>query len=237
MATTDARPLTADDRRTPRDLRHTWRVLLALLAPLPLLGMGISYLVDPVPQDGPFSGMVAAAADERGAALLAVWAGLPFLVGLVPATAALAWVCRRQVPLLTSLGVLLTIPGFLAAFALLPAQNVHALVTAADGLDAGTVAALDDAVVEQPWALLATLLFLLGITVGLPVLGVALWRSGTAPRWMAALLIAGTATHIFVPSSAGKGLGLLVGAVGFLGVTLALLRMSDEKFDLPPIGR
>ena len=237
MSTTDARPLTAEDRRTPHDLRRTWRVLLALLAPLPLLGMGISYLVDPVPQDGPFSGMVAAAADDRGAALLAVWAGLPFLVGLVPATAALAWVCRRQVPVLTSVGVWLTIPGFLAAFALLPAQNVHALVTADDGLDAGTVAALDDAVVEQPWVLLATLLFLLGITVGLPVLGVALWRSGTAPRWTAALLIAGTATHIFVPGPAGKGLGLLVGAVGFLGVTLALLRTSDEEFDLPPVGR
>lgn len=237
MSTTDARPLTADDRRTPHDLRRTWRVLLALLAPLPLLGMGISYLVDPVPQDGPFSGMVAAAADDRGAALLAVWAGLSFLVGLVPATAALAWVCRRQAPVLTSVGVWLTIPGFLAAFALLPAQNVHALVTADNALDASTVAALDDAVVEQPWVLLATLLFLLGITVGLPVLGVALWRSGTAPRWTAALLIAGTATHIFVPGPAGTGLGLLVGAVGFLGVTLALLRTSDEEFDLPPVGR
>ena len=237
MSTTDARPVTAEDRRTPHDLRRTWRVLLALLAPLPLLGMGISYLVDPVPQDGPFSGMVAAAADDRGAALLAVWVGLPFLVGLVPATAALAWVCRRQVPILTSVGVWLTIPGFLAAFALLPAENVHALVTADNGLDAGTVDALDDAVLEQPWVLVATLLFLLGITVGLPVLGVALWRSGTAPRWTAALLIAGTATHIFVPGSAGKGLGLLVGAVGFLGVTLALLRTSDEEFDLPPVGR
>ena len=42
-------------------------------------------------------------------------------------------------------------------------------------------------------------------------------------------------THV-PPSSAVRS-RIEVGAVGFLGVTLALLRTSDEEFDLPPVGR
>ncbi len=71
----------------------------------------------------------------------------------------------------------------------------------------------------------------------MPLLGIALWRAKAAPRWLAACLIAGTVTHPFFPGHLAQGIGLLVGAVGFVGVSRALLRMRDDEFDVPPAGR
>ena len=79
------------------------------------------------------------------------------------------------------------------------------------------------------------LLFISGIVVGLPLLGIALWRSRVAPRWMAIALIIGGATHPFLPNHVVAGIGLLVAGIGFAGATRALLRMTNNEFDLPPV--
>ena len=73
--------------------------------------------------------------------------------------------------------------------------------------------------------------------VGLPLLGIALWRSRVAPRWMASALIIGGATHPFLPNHVVAGIGLLVAGLGFAGATRALLRMTNDDFDLPPMSR
>src|SRR3954447_20162038 len=109
--------------RTRRDARGFWRVALAVIAPLPLLGMGLGYAVAPYGGDDPFASTVQAMRDHHGAALAAMLLGLPFVLFLVPATATLAWVTRRRTPLLTTIGACLTVPGFLFAFALLPADS------------------------------------------------------------------------------------------------------------------
>jgi hypothetical protein len=44
------------------DTRRYWRVLLAIVAPLPLLGLGASYVISQIPSDGPFKSLAAAAA-------------------------------------------------------------------------------------------------------------------------------------------------------------------------------
>jgi hypothetical protein len=45
-----------------------------------------------------------------------------------------------------------------------------------------TVQALDDALWAQPIAGVTVLLFLAALVIGLPILGVALWRAKAAPR-------------------------------------------------------
>jgi hypothetical protein len=75
------------------------------------------------------------------------------------------------------------------------------------------------------------LLFILAITVGLLLLGLALWRSGAAPAWCGWLLAAGGLTHPFMPGHVASGLGLIVAAAGFAGASVALFRMTNQEFD------
>ena len=70
----------------------------------------------------------------------------------------------------------------------------------------------------------------------LPLLGIALWRSRVAPRWMAIALIVGGVTHPFLPNHVIAGIGLLIASIGFAGATVALLRTPNDEFDLPPVA-
>jgi hypothetical protein len=217
-----------------RDARTFWRLALAVLAPLPLLCMGVSYVLSPA--DGGASIAVLSDAmrahPDRAAASMAF--GLVFFL-LIPAAAALAWVTRRRAPRLTTIGTLLTLPALLLAFPLLPGGDEFAWAVATRDLAVGPVQQLEDVLWTQPVVEVTILLFLLAITVGLPLMGAAMLRAKVAPAWMAICLIAGTSTHIFLPGHTLKGIGLLVGGIGFLGVSRALLRMRDDEFDLPPV--
>jgi hypothetical protein len=89
----------------------------------------------------------------------------------------------------------------------------------------------------MPQAGIVSLLFLAGIVIGLPILGFALWRGRHAPLWLSICLMVGTFTHPFVPGHVLAGVGLMVAGIGFLGMTRALARMSNDRFDLPPEPR
>ena len=102
-----------------------------------------------------------------------------------------------------------------------------------EGLDQATIDKLAIALEEHPINQIAGLLFILGITFGLLLLGLALWRSRVAPAWMGIALAIGGFTHPFLPGHFIAGLGLLVAAVGFAGASYALLRTRNQDFDLP----
>jgi hypothetical protein len=164
------------------------------------------------------------------------WLDIAFGISLIPATVALVWAVRRGAPLLTTVGALLTLPGFLSAFFVLGGPS-PALLTVRYGLDVRGMAQAPAAAENDPTQLWAGLLFILGIVVGLSLLGAPLWRSHAAPAWMAAVLVLGAGTHPFVPGQKAQGVGLLVAAVGFGGATYALLRINSDEFDLPPVPR
>jgi hypothetical protein len=218
-----------------RDTRTFWRLLLAIVAPLPMLCMGTVYVLKPFEGDAPIADTVADIAAHRQLYEVIMWLGLPFLVGLIPAVVALAWVTRRRTPVLTTVGAVWTLLGCLSAFPLLVPDDLLAYLAVTEGLDVATVAALDDAWWALPVTGAAALLFISGIVVGLPLLGIALWRSRVAPRWMALALIIGGATHPFLPNHVVAGIGLLVAGIGFAGATRALLRMTNDDFDLPAL--
>jgi hypothetical protein len=219
---------------TGYDVRTYWRVVLAVIAPVPLLAMGISYVISPTDGSADMAATVAGIEAQPGRALASMLVGLLFVIFLTPATAALAWTTRRRAPRLTTVGASLTLLGLLTGFATLPAGNNLGWIAAQENLDLGMIQTLDDALWAQPTSAVGILLFLAAITIGLPLLGIAMWRAKAAPRWMAACLIAGTVTHMFTPGHVAQGIGLLVGAVGFAGVSRALLRMRNDDFDLPP---
>jgi hypothetical protein len=217
------------------DSRTFWRFLLAIVAPLPMLCMGIVYVIKPFEGDAPLPDTAAAISMHLQLYEVTQWLDVPFLVGLIPAVIALAWVTRRRTPVLTSVGAVWTLLGCLSAFPLLVPDDLLAYLAVTKGLDVATVAALDDAWWALPVTGGAALLFISGVVVGLPLLGIALWRSRVAPTWMAIALIIGGATHPFLPNHVVAGIGLLVAGIGFAGATRALLRMTNNEFDLPPV--
>jgi hypothetical protein len=235
MSTTQHASAAVPITRTPPDVRGFWRVLLAVIAPVPMLFQGLTSILTPVDGDASFEDYAAAFAANPGRAELVQWLGIPFLVLLVPAAFAVAWVARRRVPRLATAGALVAGTGFLAGFGILGGVPSASYLAVRGGLDVTSISALETAMAEYPVTLLGGLLFILGITFGLLLLGIALWRSRVAPAWMGIALGLGGFTHPFLPGHVLAGLGLLVAAVGFAGASWALLRTSNDDFDLPPL--
>jgi hypothetical protein len=216
-----------------RDVRGFWRILLAVIAPLPFLAKGIYYILAPVDGGASFSDTVAAFTAHQQLANALKWFDAVFVVGLIPATYAVAWVARRGAPRLTTAGAVIALLGFLAGIALLGGVETPAQVTVQHNLDVNAMSALDQALQNEPLLAIAGLLFIVGVVFGLGLLGAALWRSRYAPAWMGIALMVGGATHPFIPGHVGQGIGLLVASVGFAGASVALLRMRNGEFDLP----
>jgi len=221
----------------PRDRRGFWRILLAVVAPLPMLAKGAFYVLSPVPGDASFDEAVASFEAHRGVLETMKWLDAVFVVTLIPATVAVAWVARRGAPRLTTAGAVIALAGFLAGLSLLGGVETPALVTVQHGLDHDAMAALDDAMHHEPLLGIASLLFIIGVVFGLGLLGGALRRSRSVPAWAAYAVMLGGATHPFIPNSVGQGIGLLVAAAGCAGVSTALLRMPNDAFDLPAMHR
>ena len=128
-----------------RDTRTFWRLVLAIVAPLPMLCMGTVYVLKPFEGDAPIADTVADIAAHQQLYEVIMWLGLPFLVGLIPAVIAVAWVTRRRTPVLTTVGAVWTLLGCLSAFPLLVPDDLLAYLAVTEGLDVATVAALDEA--------------------------------------------------------------------------------------------
>jgi hypothetical protein len=219
---------------TSRDVRGYWRVLLAVVAPVPMLAKGAFYVLSPASGDATYADTVTAFSAHQQLVELVKWLDAVFVVTMVPAAVAAAWVARRGAPRLTAAGATLALTGFLAGFGLLGGVETPALVTVQHDLDPTAMEDLDRAMHGEPLLGIASAFFIVGVVLGLGLLGGALKRSRAVPTWAAMAVLLGGVTHPFIPGSLGQGIGLLVGAAGFVGVSVALLRMTNDEFDLPP---
>jgi hypothetical protein len=223
-----------DVGRPPRDTRTFWRVVLAVVAPLAPLALAVATLITPYSIGDDGDAMLSGIAADPGAMQTAVWFSLLAGSTAFAATIAVAWVCRRHAPRLTAVGAALALLG-LAAGATMPSQELVELVAVRKGINPTTIGTLNDAISNQPTVVAALLIFLLGMFIGQILLGIALWRSRVAPRWMALALIVATPLHL-APAGAGNSVAALswaLTAVGYAAASLALLRMSNDTFDLP----
>ncbi|GIH71784.1 hypothetical protein [Sphaerimonospora thailandensis] len=219
-----------------RDVRGFWRILLAVIAPLPMLAQAVYYLLSPIDGGASFAETVAAYTANQQLMNVLRLVGAVFVVGLPAATFAVAWAARRGAPRLTSFGAFISLLGSFSGIALITGGGPLAYHTVRSGLDVGAMTRLSDDVLENdPVQLMAGLLFIVGIVIGLLLLGLALWRSRVAPAWMGIALAVGGFTHPFVPGHVAQGVGLLLAALGFAGASLALLRMRNDEFDLPAV--
>ncbi|MEU4235433.1 hypothetical protein AB0F17_65155 [Nonomuraea sp. NPDC026600] len=81
--------------KRPRDVRGFWRLLLAVLAPLPMLAQAVNYLLSPVEGGDPFTDTAAVIAGHLPLMGGLRWLDAAFVAGIVPATFAVAWAARR----------------------------------------------------------------------------------------------------------------------------------------------
>jgi hypothetical protein len=231
---TDPAPLTSlEPGKSLRDRRGFWRILLAIIVPMPMLAKAVYYMLTPVAGDVTFKESVTSFEAHRELLEILKWFDAVFVVTLIPATIAVAWVARRGAPRLTTVGAFIALSGFFVGIALLGGVETPPLVTVQHDLDVTSMAALDKALHHEPLLGVASLLFIVGIVFGLGLLGAALWRSRYVPAWVGIAVMVGGATHPFIPHHVGQGIGLLVAAAGFAGVSVALLRMTNDEFDLP----
>ncbi|PZH07928.1 hypothetical protein C1I97_17090 [Streptomyces sp. NTH33] len=208
----------------------------AVLAPLPALALAAYMLVLPFRPDAGIGTAITGSAAHPGSARAALWLSLVFTLLIVPATMATAWAARRGAPRLALYGGLLTLVAFGAGIAA-PDSGQAAFVAAERGLDPALVTALDDAVQAHPAAGLLGVVFLLGQAIGLVLLGLALWRGGTAPAWVGVTLaVSGPAHLLGAVSSLACAVTWALTAIGYGGAAVALLRAGDDAFDLPPAG-
>lgn len=224
--------------RPARDTRTFWRVLLAVIAPLPGVALAVANLLSPSANNANSDAQLNAILTHPDRVEAGMWIGVLFLLGLFPAIVAVLWVCRRHAPRLTAVVGCITLLGAAAGLSI-PNSQLPDFVASQKGLDPRTILTLNDNLAKLPVVLITTLLFLLGVVLfGRILLGVLLWRSGVAPRWMASALILAGPLDVFAPSTlgvnnGGGALSWVLTAVGFAAASRALLRMSNDEFDLP----
>jgi hypothetical protein len=231
--TETANPPNPAPAKRVRDRRAFWRILLAVIAPLPFLAKGVYYILTPVAGDVTFKESVASFEAHRDILEALKWLDAVFVVLVIPATIAAAWVARRGAPRLATAGAAVALTGLFFGISLLGGVMTPALVTVQHDLDYTSMAAMDDALHQEPLLGIASLLFIVGVVFGWGLIGGALRRSRAVPAWAAFAVMIGGVTHPFIPNHIGQGIGLFVAAVGFVGVSVALLRMSNDEFDLP----
>lgn len=228
----------APGNNPPADLRRFWRILLAVVAPLPWLALALSNALTPDDLGSSTEETFASIAADPTAAKAALWLGLVFVLLVVPSGVAMMMAHRRTAPRLT-----LVIGGF-ATYAFCstltnPNLNLIGLLTHEHGLDPGTTTDLASRLEDHPLTIIAIIPFFLTITIGRIGLGVLLWRARLAPRAIAvAMLLASPVEFLLVGgpfgSNFGPALAYVLTAIGFGGASIALWHMTDDEFDLPP---
>jgi hypothetical protein len=230
-------PATAPTTTRTHDARRFWMTLLAVVAPLPMLSKGIYYLIVPVDGDASFDATVRALQSRPHLNTALVWLDVVFCTLLVPSLVAGCWLARRAAPRLTAAAGLVAVGGALAGQILLGGPMTPFEATLRHGVDPQAMKELMDASETDPVFVVGIVCFLGAIVIGLSLLGAALWRSGEVPRVAALAVIVGGATHPFLPGHLVQGVGLLAVAAGFVFVSVGLLRLPKDAFDLPPLQR
>ena len=196
-------------------------------------GQLVQYLVSPLGSQGEAPAeKIARAVAHPTAMAWAAWLDLTILFFL-PALVVVAALAQARTTRLGWVAAVIAIGTTVPGIAYLFAPDVLYLGAAHGDVTAEAIAAYNGAAV----VVVSTLVFLAGHVVGLLLLGVALWRTGTVPRWAAVCLalspfleIAGGATGLRPVAVAGYV--LLIAC--FAACAAAVARPDSRAVVSPP---
>jgi hypothetical protein len=221
-----------------RDARTAWRWLLAVAAvPVAVHVAVFRYFIPYQGADPPrkiFDTLVAATTYQG----LVIWVGSFVVLTGFAGILAVAWHTRRRTPLLTTIAMVLAVPGFLALFAGGPYGDVLAYVTATvPGIDRGAAYQIGYGMESSAQSGALITIFVIGHLVGTTLLGVALWRARIAPTWLAVGLTVSQPIHLASVMTGIRPIDLVgwgLTAVGFGWAAWRLVRLPNDEFDLAP---
>jgi hypothetical protein len=202
--------------------------------------MAIVDAINPAKLGGDGADLVSSFAAHQQVVELSAWIGILIFVTMVPSVFAATWACRRRRPVFSAVAGFLIILGLLSGLSSgNNSLNLVALVGIQKGVDHGTLVTLVDGISASPLTAVPLAPTFLAVFVGRILLGVLLWRAAIAPRWMAIALIVAPVVEFlnFTNSNAQPALSYVLTAIGFASATVALLKMRNDDFDLPPLER
>lgn len=197
----------------------------------PMLAL-IAALIVPTTADGPVRQTLAEIAADRGAWEAAAILSMASAVLIVPAAFALLHLLRERAVALGHIGATLLLIGAFGLFAMSTYDFVLAEMVVPEA-DAGQMVPLAERVEGSSGFLVVLISLTAGMTLGVILLGVALWRAATVPAWVGAVLVG---SQIVIAAGHGTASRLVVGAgfalltIGFLPVALRVLGMSDAQW-------
>lgn len=224
-----------------RDLRTMWRIAAALVITLGPLSILVIRAVMPYWTTDTPAAIVSQSLEHQTTLDFMVWSGLFFIPVLLFSVVAIAYVARRGSPVLATIGGGL---GFIGWSMGATTVNMDYLVSqlGAGGFDQSTITHIGDALQNSTFAAVGGIIWLIGHILGMILTGIALGRAGIINWWVAGALMVSQPFHfiaaVVVPSRLlDVTLGWGLTTVASVCVSLAILRMANDQWDLGPAAR
>lgn len=222
----------------PRDLRRFWRIGIALALPIGPLGVTVLRGILPYWTSDSEATIVAKALAHLDTMNAIGWVSMVMMPPLLFGMLMLGYLARRGAPVLATIGSGISFIAY-ANWGAAGNPDYLVMIMGRNGYSVEAITLLVHQTAAHPIAAVSGVGWVVGHILGMVLLGIALVRAGVLSRWAGALLIASQPVHfisaVVVPSRLlDVTLGWGATTVGIALVSLALLRMTDDEFDLPP---
>jgi hypothetical protein len=214
---------------TPRTAYSVRPALEALLLPIGPAAVALLRYVLPYDTTDDMATITAKSMAEQGRMSAVLWFGFIAIMTLVPASYVVGRTTRPGAPKLTTVAMVLLVPGYLA-LAWLAAADQFVWSGAQAGLDAAQITRLAES--THPTSEIAAVFFVMGHVLGTILLGIAMWRAGVVAKWAAVAVLISQPIHIvaavIVPNHTLDLIGWGLQAVGFAAVGWAILKTPGK---------
>jgi Domain of unknown function (DUF4386) len=225
----------------PRDLRRFWRTVIAVTLPIGPLGVTVARGIMPYWTSDDSATIVDKLLAHPDTVLAMQWIGLVMMPPLLGAMLSLGYVARRGAPVLAAVGSLMSFAVY-ALWGVIGNIELSVYAMGEAGVDPATILRVLEVQEGGTVAFIAGFGWVIGHIVGMILLGLAVWKARIVPAWVGAGLAVSQPIHlvsaIILPSrllDVTLGWGLTTVCCAMVG--LAVLRMRDDEFDLPPLAR
>jgi hypothetical protein len=223
----------------PRDLRRFWRISIALLLPLGPLGITIGRALMPYWTDQEGETIVRGVLENPGSIIFSAWFGLIMFPSMLVGVLTLGYLARRAAPVLATIGTIVTFLAY-ANWGAAGNSDFLTVTLGAAEMDVATIVRINEVMLADPLATVAGINWILGHIVGTVLLSIAIGKARVVNRWVAVGLAVSQPIHlvaaVILPSRwLDVTLGWGLTTVCFALISVAILRMSNEQWDVAPL--